>query len=930
MRLSRILDSIATRLLLLALCIVIFGTVVRYFALGNFLRNDLSSVVTDQQLALATYVARDIDFKIAERQASLERLASKLPESTLADSGRLQAWLKERQEEQSLFPDGLLVISSRGFVLADYPVQADRENADVSSQDYVQAALAGTAFVGRPIFGEGKKGPLLPMAFPLRERNGNVRSVLVGITALTAPGFLDALMQSKIGKSSGGVSLVSPRDQLVVASSRPELVLRPTPPHGIDELHDRAMSGLYGAGITVDADHIEQVSASAAVPSAGWFVDARLPTSEAFATVYRLQRFLIERAGLAVLIFLVLASIGLYFIFRPLFRAADLADRMTRDEQPLEPLPIARNDEIGHLISAFNRLLLKLNSNQAELAHLAHFDALTSLPNRALLADRLSQAMHQTQRHAQLLAVAYLDLDGFKSVNDNFGHETGDEVLIALANRVQQVLREGDTVSRLGGDEFVIVLLDQQEFSNCVPILTRVLKAVMEPLHVRGFVVQVSASIGVTFFPQEEDVDPDQLLRQADQAMYKAKLAGKGRYCIFDTSQDRNLRDRHENLERVRIALERREFVLYYQPKVNMRTGLVIGAEALIRWQHPERGLLAPGVFLPLIEDHPLAVDVGEWVIDAALTQLERWQAAGLPLTVSVNVGARQLQQAGFVNGLRAKLDAHPTVKPSSLELEILETSALEDLTTVSNVIEACREFGVKFALDDFGTGYSSLTYLKHLSVSQLKIDQSFVRNMLRDPDDLAILGGILGLAIAFRTQVIAEGVETIEHGEMLLRLGCELAQGYGIARPMPAADLPDWVGNWRKDAAWHDVLPVDREDFPLLFAGIEHRAWFEVIEEYLNGGGDIPCIQHDQCRFGAWLAAEGKTRCADQPFFQTIERLHRQIHAVVADLTDFHAQGRHAEISVLRSDFNRLRDTFFGQLRLMLSKPDVFAIQRS
>jgi EAL domain-containing protein (putative c-di-GMP-specific phosphodiesterase class I) len=316
-------------------------------------------------------------------------------------------------------------------------------------------------------------------------------------------------------------------------------------------------------------------------------------------------------------------------------------------------------------------------------------------------------------------------------------------------------------------------------------------------------VLQGSASIGVTFYPQDQEVDVDQLLRQADQAMYQAKLAGKNRYHVFDAAKDSSVRVHHESLDRLRLAHTRREFVLYYQPKVNMLSGQVIGAEALIRWQHPEKGLLAPASFLSIIEDNPLAVDVGEWVIDAVLTQMAVWHAVGLDLPVSVNIGARQLQHADFMERVLAILAGHKQISPAFLELEVLETSALPNMAQVSQVIENCAKIGVKFALDDFGTGYSSLTYLKRLRVAQLKIDQSFVRDMLDDPDDMAILEGVIGLAAAFKQQVIAEGVETIAHGTLLLQLGCELAQGYGIARPMPPEQLPAWAANWQPDAAW-------------------------------------------------------------------------------------------------------------------------------
>jgi diguanylate cyclase (GGDEF)-like protein len=466
----------------------------------------------------------------------------------------------------------------------------------------------------------------------------------------------------------------------------------------------------------------------------------------------------------------------------------------------------AVRDETGHIqhyVALFSDITA-IKEHEQQLDHIAHFDALTSLPNRVLLADRLQQAMAQTMRRSQRLAVAYLDLDGFKSINDRHGHEVGDQLLMTVAANMKLALREGDTLARIGGDEFVAVLLDLGDSESSVPMLTRLLGAAAESMQFGPLVLQVSASVGVTFYPQTDEVEADQLLRQADQAMYQAKLAGKNRYQFFDAEHDRSQRGHHESLERIHQALLAQEFVLYYQPKVNMRSGVVVGVEALIRWQHPDRGLLAPTLFLSVLEDHPLALELGEWVMHAALTQIEIWQDAGLEMPVSVNVGARQLQLVNFVVRLRDILRAHPAIKPSQLQIEILETSALEDLAGVSKVIEDCHAMGVLFAMDDFGTGYSSLTYLKRLHVAQLKIDQSFVQDMLDDPDDLAILEGVISLARAFRREVIAEGVETVEHGTRLLQLGCELAQGYGIARPMPGSDFPAWIASWQPNKAWH------------------------------------------------------------------------------------------------------------------------------
>ena len=461
--------------------------------------------------------------------------------------------------------------------------------------------------------------------------------------------------------------------------------------------------------------------------------------------------------------------------------------------------------------------------HESRLEHLAHYDALTTLPNRVLLADRLRQDIAQAHRRKQCLAVAYLDLDNFKPINDNHGHEVGDKLLMTIATRMKQAMREGDTLARIGGDEFVAILLDLSDVESSVPVLNRLIAALVQPVCIGDLVLHISASLGVTFYPQEGDVGAEQLLRQADQAMYQAKLAGKNRYHVFDAELDRNVRGHHESLDRIRQALAEREFVVYYQPKVNMRTGKVIGAEALIRWQHPERGLLLPKAFLPVIEDHAIAIEIDEWVIDTVLTQAVLWREAGLNIPISANVSARHLQQADFVKRLRTLLAAHPGFRPGDLELEVLETSALNDMVQAAQVIKDCREIGVMFALDDFGTGYSSLTYLRQLPVAQIKIDKSFVLGMHDHPDDMAILEGVLGLATAFRRKVIAEGVQTKEQGKMLLLLGCELGQGFGIGHPMPAHDLPGWSASWRPDAAWMDCRPASRDELRLLFASIEY-----------------------------------------------------------------------------------------------------------
>jgi len=563
--------------------------------------------------------------------------------------------------------------------------------------------------------------------------------------------------------------------------------------------------------------------------------------------------------------------------------------------------------------------------HQRQLERIAHYDALTGLPNRVLLADRLRQVMAQTERRGGQLAVVYLDLDGFKAVNDTYGHHIGDKLLVALATRLRETLREGDTIARLGGDEFVVVLVDLADSEESFHLLVRLLDAAAHPVQVGGRMLQVTASLGVTFYPQTETVDADQLLRQADQAMYQAKLGGKNRYQIFDAQQSHYIRGQHEDLERIRRALEENEFVLHYQPKVNMRTGEIIGVEALIRWQHPEQGLLHPFVFLPVIENHPLSIELGEWVLDSALTQLETWGVAGLKLSVSVNIGANQLQQADFTARLRALLKNHPGIRTGDLTLELLETSALEDLASVSRIMGECAAMGVQFALDDFGTGYASLIYLKSLPAAQLKIDRSFVHDMLEDPDDLSIIEGVLGLATAFRRRPIAEGVEAPEHGVLLLRLGCELAQGFAIARPMPADELPAWIDNWRPAPEWTAQRPFHQADLPLLFAGVEHYAWIRGIEASLDDA-DIspPEMDFYQCRLGQWLRGDGKARYGTRPAFNDIEQLHRRVHALAEELLNHQGQNQNTPAQPKLDELHDLRDRLIKQLDALAEGDDI------
>ena len=573
---------------------------------------------------------------------------------------------------------------------------------------------------------------------------------------------------------------------------------------------------------------------------------------------------------------------------------------------------------IEHYAAMFSDITA-LKENQQQLERVAHYDLLTGLPNRLLLGDRLEQAIRQTRRRGMHLAVVFIDLDGFKKVNDQHGHAVGDKLLSALSRRMTQVLREGDTLARLGGDEFVAILLDLPDISVSVPILDRLIEVAAQPVPIGDALCEVSASIGVSYYPQGEDIDADQLLRQADQAMYRAKQAGKNRYHVFDTEKDRTLRTRHEGLDSIANALANGQFLLYYQPKVNMRTGEVLGAEALIRWQHPTRGLLSPASFIPIIENHPLGIDVGEWTIEAALTQIEVWRKAGLHVPISVNIGARHLLQPDFIMHLRGMLSRHPGAQPQDLELEILETSAVEDFVQVSQLMAQCGRMGLRFALDDFGSGYSSLTYLKRLPAHLLKIDQGFIRDMLEDPDDIAILDALLALARSFGRNCIAEGVESIQHGEMLLRMGCEWGQGYAIGHPMPAHEFEQWLHTWQVPLSWKGFKPDSRSSLPVPFTYADHRVWISQMIDYLSGKTQVP-PQPEALQY--WRDQSGRPTFFGKDPDDQVDVLHQSIQQLAHTLSEMKNAGR---VEALRAGIDKLQHLQADLLGLLPpdQKPD-------
>ncbi|WP_374326255.1 diguanylate cyclase domain-containing protein [Azonexus sp.] len=526
MKPSLIPSSLTSRLILLGIALLLIGALGRTVLLSNYLRDDLQKQTADQLLAIANYVAQDIERDLADRQRLLERVAGNLGRVT--NPADWQARLGQAQNLNPLFSHGMLLVDRAGRVRLDYPPHPGRSGSSLAERAYFQTALAGKSSIGRPFIDDPATGAILPMAVPVRDANDAVTAVLVGYSALHSANFMAALYATRIG-DSGGLLLVSPEHRLFVAASDQGRVLRPTPADGVNPMHDRTMRGFRGTGITVNAAGTEEIAATASVPSGNWFVVARQPTEEAFAPLDRLRSFILKNTAVILPAFIVFMVIVMRSMLRPLMETARRADLMTLGEIPLATLPVARNDEVGHLTGAFNRMLSKLLESRAELAHMAHHDPLTGLPNRKLLADRMSQALARAQRNQTRIAILFLDLDGFKPINDRFGHEAGDQALVEVARRLGGMLRQEDTLARVGGDEFVILISDLTD--NAERVVAKVAEkclAIFAPeFAIAGHDCRLSTSIGIAV----GDADGEQLLIAADQAMYRAKEQGRGRYC---------------------------------------------------------------------------------------------------------------------------------------------------------------------------------------------------------------------------------------------------------------------------------------------------------------------------------------------------------------------------------------------------------------
>lgn len=535
-------QSIKFRVVSLGIVLLLGSVIVRLLVALPLFEDHVRELAISQQTALADYVARDVDDRITSRLALIGRFAAALPPGLAAQPERLQNWIKNQQSINPTFNGGLLALRPDGHgLLAEYPAMLGRSRFDYSAADWLRAALRSNGPVlGKPARGRVSGDPVIVFAAPVRDASGKVVTVLAGIALLDASDFLKSIQDTRLGET-GGFLLISPADKLFVASSDPAMILQPTPPPGVNLLHDRAMSGYRGSGITVNAKGIEELSVMVTVPSTGWFVVARMPTEEVFRPIGAVRNFMLKASAVFLIVILAILLIALPRILRPLTDAARAIRVMADGKAGLAPLPLVRDDEVGKLVSGFNFLVEKLRqeetareASEAKLKFMAHHDSLTGLYNRAMLEEHLEKALTRTERDGSEIALLFCDLDGFKAINDQYGHDVGDTVLRQVAGRLTEGRRRTDIVARLGGDEFVILLTGVEDARAAAHVVAeQCLSAFSEAFGVSGQTLSLGLSIGIALHAGTA-VAPSYLIAQADIAMYQAKRRGKGKYFFME------------------------------------------------------------------------------------------------------------------------------------------------------------------------------------------------------------------------------------------------------------------------------------------------------------------------------------------------------------------------------------------------------------
>jgi len=688
----------------------------------------------------------------------------------------------------SPFVDSATVVGAAGRVTAYYPKQQSHlENADFSVRKFYQQALVSKkVYISDVQFSE-KGRPEIVVAIPILDGSKTVIRVVNLNLRLEENQFLRSIFQStELG--DGGYVYIVDRNGVIISHPNEERIGEDVTKNPVVDKLITERSTDLGYEMVTNTEDMPMYASYQFVPELDWGLVAQVPVSET------MEPFKLFRNALAVVSILILFPLSLLTmlharqIIKPIQRLYEAVDRVAKGdfEQYIDDLD---NSEIGRLSHRFNEMIHFIREAREKIQYQAYHDPLTGLPNRVLLHDRLKVALTQAEYKHQMVAVLLIDLDRFKNINETLGHRMGDLLLQNVAERVTECAREGDTVSRLGGDEFIMILSDIAQVQEVITVANKIVDVLSnEPFDLDGEELYITPSIGISVYPNDGD-DAETLVKNADMAMYRAKEHGRNNYQLHTPAMNAAATERLALENNLRRALDKDEFAVHYQPKIDLNSGRMTGMEALIRWNHSEWGLVPPFKFIPVAEETGLIVPIGDWVLRTACEQNKRWQEQGFPpMRVAVNLSGHQFDTM-LVGKVRRVL-METGLEPEWLELEITESMLMKNTDLVVGIIQDLKDMGIHISIDDFGTGYSSLSYLERFPIDTLKIDQSFVRFIENPETDAVLARAIISLAHSLNLKVIAEGVETETQLEFLREENCDACQGYYFSKPVPAEEF--------------------------------------------------------------------------------------------------------------------------------------------
>ncbi len=775
-----------------------------FFVVERF-RDALVAEIFRTQYAMLRTAAESLDTRLETAHLLLTAAARSLPRQALADPDRAQALLDGRADLHEVFDNKVFIFSREGRIFVESPFAPERRGKDFSFREYIRNTLAGNRpYISDPYTSsQPHKHPVIMMTAPILDDEGRLLAILAASLDLMGDNFLGKLSERRIGK--GGYFYLTTGQRIMVMHPDRSRIFKPFPQGG-NQAYDAAIAGFQGTMETVNTYGLHMYASFTRLTGKDWVLAVNYPVEEALAPVraFQSRMLLLVLLGMLASVLLVHALMGR--LLSPMLTLTRHMDDLAGKRGEERLLPVVSKDETGHLTRSFNEMVATLDRQKAELEaeletrrqaeerieHLAYHDALTSLPNRALLMERARLALALAQRRRESAAVLFLDLDRFKEVNDSLGHAAGDAMLIEAGHRLESLVREADTVSRLGGDEFVLLLTGTDQH-GAGEVAEKILAALRQPYQVESHSLSLSTSVGIALFPQDGG-DMGELLKNADAALYRAKQEGRNTLVFYNREMNVATFEKLVLETELKHAIDAGQLVVYYQPKIALADNRLVGAEALVRWRHPQHGLITPGRFIPVAETTDLIHALCRRVLADVAAQLAEWRRQGLAtVKVAVNLSPRNFRDPGLPVMLRELMSSHG-LGPTDLELELTESTLLEAASQVLTNLMAIEDLGLGLAIDDFGTGYSSLGYLRRLPISVLKIDQSFVRDLVSQAEDRTLAGSIIALGHSLGLGVVAEGVESAAQRDILMELGCPVAQGYFYSPPLPAGEFRAWL----------------------------------------------------------------------------------------------------------------------------------------